>query len=419
MIELFKEIWATVQHNKLRTALTGFAVGWGIFILIFLLGAGNGLINAQMKQSEEFLKNSMVVYGGMTTKPHAGFNMGRRIELNNKDLQATSTAFSENIMKTGASLYKGGVVLRLGANYMANQTIEGTYPMRTEIDKITIVHGRFVNDIDIRERRKVIVLSQTQAKELLREGDALLGRDIIVNESVFRVVGITKDDSSSSNSVAYAPFTTISTMYNYGHRVDRIEFSVDGLATAEESDAFVKKYRERINPNHDAAPDDDGALWIWNRLSQSLQMTTGISILRSALWIVGLLTLLSGIVGVSNIMLITVKERTREFGIRKALGASAWSILRMVIVESMVITTFFGYIGMLCGVFANEYMNAAFGNQVVDAGIFQATMFLNPTVGIDVCLQATLVMILAGTVAGFVPAFKASRMRPIVALNAK
>jgi putative ABC transport system permease protein len=148
-------------------------------------------------------------------------------------------------------------------------------------------------------------------------------------------------------------------------------------------------------------------------------MTTGISILRSALWIVGLLTLLSGIVGVSNIMLITVKERTREFGIRKALGASAWSILRMVIVESMVITTFFGYIGMLCGVIANEYMNATLGNQVVDAGIFQATMFLNPTVGIDVCLQATLVMVLAGTVAGFVPAYKASRMRPIVALNAK
>ena len=233
MIELFKEIWTTVQHNKLRTALTGFAVGWGIFILIFLLGAGNGLINAQMKQSEEFLKNSMVVYGGWTTKPHAGFDTGRRIQLDNKDLQATSTAFSENIMKTGASLYKGSVVLRLGANYMANQTIEGTYPMRTEIDKIIIVHGRFINDIDIKERRKVIVLSQTQAKELLREGDALLGRDIIVNESVFRVVGITKDDSSSSNNVAYAPFTTISTIYNYGHRVDRIEFSVAGLATAE------------------------------------------------------------------------------------------------------------------------------------------------------------------------------------------
>lgn len=419
MIELLKEIWATVSHNKLRTALTGFAVGWGIFILIFLLGAGNGLINAQMKQSEQFLKNSMVVYGGMTTKAHAGFDIGRRIELNNRDLQVTSSNFTENIRKTGASLWKGSVIMRLGPNYMTNQTIEGTFPMRVEIDKIEIVHGRFINDIDIREKRKVIVLSQTQTKELFREGSGLLGKDIIVNGTVFRVIGISKDDSSSSNSVAYAPFSTISAMYNYGHCVDRIEFSVTGIATEEESEAFVKKYRECINPNHEAAPDDDGALWIWNRLSQSMQMNSGMSILRTSLWIVGLLTLLSGVVGVSNIMLITVKERTREFGIRKALGAGTWSILRMVIVESMAITTFFGYIGMVCGVIVNEYMNATLGNQVVDAGIFQATMFLNPTVGVGVCLQATLVMILAGTVAGFVPAYKAARMRPIVALNAK
>ena len=419
MIELLKEIWATVSHNKLRTALTGFAVGWGIFILIFLLGAGNGLINAQMKQSEQFLKNSMVVYGGMTTKAHAGFDIGRRIELDSRDLQVTSSNFTENIRKTGASLWKGSVIMRLGPNYMTNQTIEGTFPMRVEIDKIEIVHGRFINDIDIREKRKVIVLSQTQTKELFREGSGLLGKDIIVNGTVFRVIGISKDDSSSSNSVAYAPFSTISAMYNYGHRVYRIEFSVTGIATEEESEAFVKKYRECINPNHEAAPDDDGALWIWNRLSQSMQMNSGMSILRTSLWIVGLLTLLSGVVGVSNIMLITVKERTREFGIRKALGAGTWSILRMVIVESMAITTFFGYIGMVCGVIVNEYMNATLGNQVVDAGIFQATMFLNPTVGVGVCLQATLVMILAGTVAGFVPAYKAARMRPIVALNAK
>ena len=419
MIELLKEIWATVSHNKLRTALTGFAVGWGIFILIFLLGAGNGLINAQMKQSEQFLKNSMVVYGGMTTKAHAGFDIGRRIELDNRDLQVTSSNFTEHIRKTGASLWKGSVIMRLGPNYMTNQTIEGTFPMRVEIDKIEIVHGRFINDIDIREKRKVIVLSQTQTKELFREGSGLLGKDIIVNGTVFRVIGISKDDSSSSNSVAYAPFSTISAMYNYGHRVDRIEFCVTGIATEEESEAFVKKYRECINPNHEAAPDDDGALWIWNRLSQSMQMNSGMSILRTSLWIVGLLTLLSGVVGVSNIMLITVKERTREFGIRKALGAGTWSILRMVIVESMAITTFFGYIGMVCGVIVNEYMNATLGNQVVDAGIFQATMFLNPTVGVGVCLQATLVMILAGTVAGFVPAYKAARMRPIVALNAK
>jgi putative ABC transport system permease protein len=232
-------------------------------------------------------------------------------------------------------------------------------------------------------------------------------------------VGISKDDKSGENNTAFSPFTTISSIYNYGQNVDRIEFTFSGVSTQEESDAFEDRYRARINANHDAAPDDESALWIWNRLAQSLQMNTGLGILRTALWVVGLFTLLSGIVGVSNIMLITVKERTREFGIRKALGAGTWSILKMIIVESVSITTFFGYLGMLCGVLANEYMNATIGQEVVDTGIFQATMFLNPTVGLDVCVQATLVMIVAGTVAGLIPALKAARVRPIVALNAK
>lgn len=419
MIELLKEIWATVRHNRLRTALTGFAVGWGIFILIFLLGAGNGLINAQMKQSERFLANSMVVFGGWTTKPHNGFERGRNIRLDNKDLLTTANSFTENIRQTGAVVWRGGATFSLGANYVAAQNICGAYPVKASIDKLEMVHGRFINDIDIREKRKVIILTQTQAKELARDMASLPGKYIKVNDIMFLVVGICKDDSSDENNTAFAPFTTISTIYNYGHRVDRLEFTFTGVSTQEESDAFEDRYRSRINSNHDAAPDDDGAVWIWNRLAQSIQMNAGLAILRTALWIVGLFTLLSGVVGVSNIMLITVKERTREIGIRKALGAGTWSILRMIIVESVVITTFFGYIGMLCGVLANEYMNATIGKEVVDTGIFQATMFLNPTVGLDVCIQATMVMIIAGTVAGLIPALKAARVRPIVALNAK
>ena len=419
MIELFKEIWATVQHNKLRTTLTGFAVGWGIFILIFLLGAGNGLINAQMHQSERFLANSIVVFGGVTSKPHNGFDRGRRISLENRDLLTTTNNFEKNIQETGVTLWKPGNTFSLGANYIASQNLCGAYPVKVKIDKIEIVHGRFINDIDLREKRKVIVLTQTQAKELSRDVAALLGKYIKVNDTMFRVVGISKDDKSGENNTAHSPFTTISTIYNYGHKVDRIEFTFGGVSTEEESDAFEDRYRASINANHDAASDDESALWVWNRLAQSLQMNKGLSILRTALWIVGLFTLISGIVGVSNIMLITVKERTREFGIRKALGAGTWSILRMIIVESVAITTFFGYLGMLCGVLANEYMNATIGREVVDTGIFQATMFLNPTVGLDVCIQATMVMILAGTIAGLIPALKAASVRPIVALNAK
>ena len=167
------------------------------------------------------------------------------------------------------------------------------------------------------------------------------------------------------------------------------------------------------------AADDESALWIWNRFTQSLQMETGMDIIRTALWIVGLFTLLSGIVGVSNIMLITVKERTREFGIRKAIGAKPWSILKLIIVESVIITTFFGYIGMVLGVAANEYMDATLGHDVIDTGLFQTTMFVNPTVGIDVCIEATMVMVIAGTLAGLIPALKAARIRPIEALRAE
>ena len=159
-------------------------------------------------------------------------------------------------------------------------------------------------------------------------------------------------------------------------------------------------------------------MWLWNRFTQNLQMEQGIGIIRTALWVVGLFTLLSGIVGVSNIMLITVKERTHEFGIRKAIGAKPWSVLRLIIVESVIITTFFGYVGMVLGVAANEYMDATIGHETIDTGLFKATMFLDPTVGLDVCIEATLVMIIAGTVAGLIPAFKASRIRPIEALRA-
>ena len=419
MIELFKEIWATVRHNKLRTALTGFAVGWGIFILIFLLGAGNGLINAQMKQSERFLANSMAVYGGVTSKPHKGFDMGRRITLNNRDVLITANSFKENVGETAPIIQAYSNTFSNGADYVAAQMMSGVYPLKAELDKKEIVHGRFVNDLDIREKRKVIVLTQRQAKELAKFPEQLVGKYIKVNDWMFRVVGIVKDETSGENNNAFIPYSTMSVMYNFGHNVDCIEFTIRGLATDEDCEFFEKEYRSRINSNHDAASDDESSIYIWNRLAQSLQMNTGLGILRTALWIVGLFTLLSGIVGVSNIMLITVRERTREFGIRKALGAGTWSILRMIVVESMTITTFFGYIGMLCGVLANEYMNATIGQEVVDTGIFQATMFLNPTVGLDVCIQATIVMILAGTVAGLVPALKAARVRPIVALNAK
>ncbi len=419
MRDIIVEIWSTVRRNKLRTALTGFAVAWGIFMLIFLLGAGNGLINAMMLQNSKFLDNSMMVGGGMTTKAYDGLKEGRSITLNDKDMAVTDNNFSSNVEETGGSYSVSGITVSLGANYVSS-TLEGVYPNEIEINKKEMLYGRFINHIDIEQKRKVLVLSEDDAKELMPNGtERIIGQYVDVDSLAFRVVGVYKADRSGMNTSAYTAFTTIRTIYNKGDKVGTILFSFKGLDTQEANDAFETQYRARINRNHRAAPDDESSVWIWNRFTQNLQMDMGMNMIRTALWIVGLFTLLSGIVGISNIMLITVKERTREFGIRKAIGAKPLSILRLIIIESIVITTFFGYIGMLAGIAANEYMDATIGRMKVNSGLFEATMFYNPTVGIGVCIAATVVMIVAGTLAGLIPARKAARIRPIEALRAE
>ena len=419
MRDVFVEIYSTMKRNKLRTALTGFAVAWGIFMLIFLLGAGNGLINAMTLQSDQFLDNSMAVGGGRTSKPYDGLQEGRSIELNDRDMAVTGNNFPANVSETGGTYDVDGLTLSHGANYVSS-TLTGVYPNEIKINKKEMLYGRFINDIDIRQKRKVIVLGEDDARELLPAGmERLVGRYVDVDSVAFRVVGVYKADRSGMNTSAYTAFTTLRAIYNKGDKVGTILFSFKGLDTQEANDAFEEQYRARLNTNHRAAPDDERSVWIWNRFTQNLQMNTGIGIIRTALWVVGLFTLLSGIVGVSNIMLITVKERTREFGIRKAIGTKPSSILRLIIIESVVITTFFGYIGMVLGVAANEYMDATIGRMKVNSGLFEATMFYNPTVGIDVCVAATVVMVVAGTLAGLVPARKAARVRPIEALRAE
>ena len=334
-------------------------------------------------------------------------------------MAVTGNNFSANVDETGGSVSQSGLTFSSGANYVGG-TLEGVYPNEIEINKKEMLYGRFINHIDIEQKRKVLVLSEDDAKELMPNGtERIIGQYVDVDSLAFRVVGVYKADRSGMNTSAYTAFTTIRTIYNKGDEVGSIVFSFKGLDTQEANDAFETQYRARINGNHSAAPDDEGSVWIWNRFTQNLQMNTGMNMIRTALWIVGLFTLLSGIVGVSNIMLITVKERTREFGIRKAIGARPSSILRLIIIESIVITTFFGYIGMVIGVAANEYMDATIGQMKVNSGLFEATMFYNPTVGIGVCIAATVVMIVAGTLAGLIPARKAARIRPIEALRAE
>ena len=419
MRELIKEIWSTSKRNKLRTSLTGFAVAWGFFMLIFLLGAGNGLINAQLQQSTRFLANSMRVFPGETSKAYKGLKEGRSITLNDRDILISNKTYGQYVDDVGGRLEQYNVNINYGDNYVASQSLVGVAPTHPKIDKTELIAGRFINEIDMKEQRKNVVLSRSQAKELCKDYRSLVGKNVKISNLNFQVVGIYKDDESRNNTDAFIAYSTIKTIYAKGDDAGSLEFTIKNLKTKEDNEQFEKNYRASINNNHQAAPDDDRTIWLWNRYMDNIQMNQGIAIMQTALWIVGLFTLLSGIVGVSNIMLITVKERTREFGVRKAIGAKPWSILKLIITESIIITSFFGYIGMVCGVAANEIMDATIGHTTVDTGLFKAAMFVNPTVGLGTCIGATITIVIAGTIAGLIPAIKAARIRPIEALRAE
>ena len=234
-MELLSEIWQTTQRNKLRTSLTGFAVAWGIFMLIVLLGAGNGLINAQMENNDRWVDNSMMVFSGMTSKAYDGLKEGRDINLDENDLKITQSRFTQNIDKAGGVLYEGGANIAIGENYVSS-SLRGVYPVNAEINKTKLVCGRFINDIDIRDRRKVLVIPENQARELLpRAPRSLLGKTVKVGDMAFTVIGIEQEDKSRMSTEVHVPFTTLQTIYNRGNQVGRIVFTFHGLATEEET----------------------------------------------------------------------------------------------------------------------------------------------------------------------------------------
>ena len=418
MIDLWQEIYSSVKRNKLRTFLTGFAVAWGIFMLIVLLGAGNGLIHAFEENSSQRALNSIRVFGGWTTKPYDGLQEGRYIQLDNRDLEDTEAYFTDRVDEAGATQSQAATDISYGAEYV-NLSLDGVYPNYPEVEPVRVKAGRFINQTDIRERRKVMVVHEQTAEVLFGKAHTdPMGKFVNAGGVAYQIVGIYADEGSAQPSSVFIPFTTLQTIYNKGNDVNSIIFTTKGLETMEDNERFEADYRAALSTNHRFDPTDDGAVWLWNRFTNYMQAMGAMNILRTAIWVVGIFTLLSGIVGVSNIMLITVRERTHEFGIRKALGAKPRSILWLIIVESVVITTAFGYVGMVAGIGATEWMNAAFGSQTVDAGMFEAKMFSNPTVDIGIAIQATVTLIVAGTLAGLFPARKAVRIRPIEALRA-
>lgn len=418
MIDIWQEIYGTIRRNKLRTFLTGFAVAWGIFMLIVLLGAGNGLIHAFEASSSDMAMNSIKIFPGRTSKSYDGLKEGRRIRLNNEDVDITAKNFRKNVITAGATVEQGSVNISHGKEYV-NVTLNGVYPDYTEVERVKSAGGRFINHIDIQERRKVIVINKKTADILFPRGQQAMGQFINGNGTAYQIVGLYENKEDRDTREAFVPFTTLQLIYNKGDTLNDIILTTKELNTEEANETFEKDYRKAIGAHHRFDATDDGAIWIWNRFTQYLQQQKGMNILRTAIWIIGIFTLLSGIVGVSNIMLITVKERTREFGIRKALGAKPSSILWLIIIESVVITTLFGYIGMVAGIGATEYMNVVAGSQTMDTGMWTETVFLDPTVDVKIAIQATLTLIIAGTLAGFFPAKKAVSISPIEALRAE
>ena len=421
MQDLLTEIWESVRRNKLRTSLTGFSVAWGIFMIIVLLGAGNGLMNSFNQDSEGFATNTMEIYPNVTSQPYNGYKTGRYMTLTEQDMTLLARQFPEIIDQVTTSVSKSGFAVTYKKKHFSDMYLNGTFPAQADMNHIQVLSGRFINNLDIAQKRKVMVITHLLAKNLLEGGtdyQTLIGKKIKVGNLVFTIIGVRHAYENRNDRELYIPYTTARSIFGMTNDLDLIAFTFNGLETEAENEAFELRLKKILNTRHSAAPEDESAYYIWNQFTQNMQMNKGRKILNTGLWIVGLFTLLGGVVGVSNIMLITVKERTHEFGIRKAIGAGPWNITKLIIAESVAITAFFGYIGMVLGMIACIIMDQTIGQESMDMFGQSIRLLINPTVGLSEAIKSTVLLVIAGTIAGLFPAVKAARVRPIEALRA-
>ena len=413
----FREIWSTIKKNKLRTFLTGFSVAWGIFMLIVLLGAGNGLKNGIMSNFRNIGYNRVETWTRYTSKPYQGMQINRKIRYKDEDLKFIPLQNPEVDLIT-AVIYRSDT-LSYGEEYNA-YSLQGVHPDKAKMDNIEIPigNGRFINEMDERERRKVIVLSP-RMKEVLFKGKNPLGEYLKAGEIVFQVVGVYQGEESNYDAPAYIPFHTAQMLYKRGFGFADIIFTVKGISTQEEYDAFEKRFRRQMGVRHKFDPEDLRALGMWSSLEEVMMLNGMLNGITLFIWIIGIGTLTAGIVGVSNIMLITVRERTKEFGIRKAIGATPFSILKLIIVESILITAVFGYLGMILGIGLTEGVNTLMEMANVGKEVSRDDMsiFLNPTVNLSIALSATALIVVAGVLAGYFPARKAVQITAIEAMR--
>lgn len=414
-----REILSTMRRNRLRSFLTGFSVAWGIFILIILLAAGNGLRNGVMYNFSNFSANRVEVWPNYTSKPWQGIRENRRLTFRNEDIEHLATDFPE------VEHYSGRIdhsdTLAYNKEYV-NANLSGVAPAYATIDFIIPTRGRFINEIDMQQRRKAIVLSPRMAEVLFHEEDPI-GRYVRIGRMMFQVVGVYRDKEMNNNKPAYIPFTTAQQLFRSGMEVDDLIFTVRGIKSEAENAAFEQRFRTAMALRHRFDPSDTGALGMWNTGDDFRMLDLIMNGLMMFIWIVGISTLMAGIVGVSNIMLVTVRERTREFGIRKAIGAGPASILRLIIIESILVTTLFGYVGMVAGIGVTELidygMTMAGMNADTGGGPENISIFRHPTVSLGIATSATLLLVIAGVVAGYFPARKAVSIPAVEAMRSE
>ena len=411
--DVIEEIYVSMSRNKLRIALTGFSIAWGIFLLIVLLGAGNGLLHGMMSNFASQSVNKVELWPGRTSIAGDGLPKHREIYLDLNDVEWLRRQFPNEVAQIQPTI-ESGVQLANGQNHVST-TLTGVYPEQLTDGNIIILHGRSLNDIDVMEQRKVCLLHEKTVGELFGDSASALGQWVKVQELQFRVVGIYKTRSASRDRASYSPITTVATIYKPDQHYSELTLLVKNLETKEANEEFNKALRESLARHKQFDPKDRNAVWLWNSYEDYIQTQVAMHGLQVFIWIIGIATLIAGVTGISNIMLITVRERTHEFGIRKAIGARPAEIVRLVLLESVAITIVFGYIGLFFGLGLTELVGKVLTMGASD-GDESFTIFQDPTVDLGIVIAATVVMVIAGVIAGYVPAKRAVSIKPIEAL---
>jgi putative ABC transport system permease protein len=403
----WQEIFETMKKNRLRTFLTGFSVAWGIFMLIILLGSGNGLENGVKKAFEGDATNTLWINPGQTSIAYKGMKSGRNIQFTNEDYELMKKEIPHIDKISGRLNVWQNNTLSYKKEY-GNYDIIACHPGYGYYETLDLEEGRFINDDDISGFRKVVVIG-VPVRDALFKGENPIGKYIHVSGVPFKVTGVFSDVGGDRDMQrVYVPLSTAQRVFNFGNRIFTIGIVTQDI-NMEQSRAMTENVRQALAQKHKFDPEDQRAVFVWNNLEQYQQLLSLFASIRLFIWIIGIGTIIAGVVGVSNIMMIVVKERTQEIGIRKALGATPWSIISLILMESVLITSFAGYVGLVMGVGLLELVSPVFETS--------ETFFKNPEVDITIALGATLVMIVSGMLAGFVPARKAAAIQPIEALR--